>query len=127
LLFVEIFSGFVWAGFNLCSRNFIYDAVTREKVGLCISYYNIFNGVAIFIGATIGGAIASLEFKFFGIGPILFLFLLSALMRFLFYFMLMPKIKEVRGVKEYKDGEFGRELSEVLIPTPFRHMIHSHI
>jgi len=34
----------------------------------------------------------------------------------------MPKINEVRGVKEYKDGEFGRELRAVLIPTPFRHM-----
>jgi MFS family permease len=127
LLAVEIFSGFVWAGFNLCSRNFIYDAVTREKVGLCISYYNIFNGVAIFIGATIGGAIASLEFNFFGIGPILFLFLLSALMRLLFYFVLMPKIKEVRGVKEYKDGEFGRELREVLLPIPFKNMKHQHV
>jgi len=124
LMAVEIFSGFVWAGFNLCAKNFIYDAVSREKLALCISYYNVFNGVAVFIGATIGGTIASLEFNFFGIGPILFLFLFSALMRFIFYFALMPKINEVRGVKEYKDGEFGRELRAVLIPVPFRHMKH---
>lgn len=127
LIAVEIFSGFVWAGFNLCARNFIYDAVTREKLALCISYYNILSGITVFIGATIGGAIASLEFNFFGVGPILFLFLLSALMRLLFYFVLMPTVKEVRGVKEYKDGEFGRELKEVLIPTPFRHMKHQHV
>jgi MFS family permease len=121
LIAIEIFSGFVWAGFNLCARNFIYDAVTREKLALCISYYNILSGITVFIGATIGGIIASMDFNLFGIGPILFIFLLSALMRFLFYFVLMPKVKEVRGVKEYQDGEFGRELREVLTPAPFRH------
>jgi MFS family permease len=127
LIAVEIFSGFVWAGFNLCARNFIYDAVTREKLALCISYYNILSGITVFIGATIGGAIASMNFNLFGIGPILFIFLLSTILRFTFYFVLMPKVQEVRGVKEYKDGEFGRELREVLIPVPFRHMKHSHI
>ncbi|MFA5070832.1 MAG: MFS transporter [Candidatus Pacearchaeota archaeon] len=126
LIGVEVFSGFVWAGFNLCARNFIYDAVTREKLALCISYYNILSGITVFIGATIGGAIASMNFNFFGIGPILFVFLLSAGLRFIFYFVLMPKVQEVRGVKEYKDGEFGRELREVLIPVPFRHVKFSH-
>lgn len=129
LILVEIFSGFVWAGFNLCSKNFIYDAVTREKVALCISYYNILNGAAIFIGATVGGLIASINFNFFGVSSILILFLISSLMRLIFYFVLMPKVKEVRGVKEYEDGEFGRELfQEVLFPIPLRFMKHnSHI
>lgn len=126
LLIVELFSGFVWAGFNLCARNFIYDAVTRQKLALCISYYNVLSGIGVFVGATLGGLIASMNFNFFGIGPILFIFLLSALIRFLSYFVLMPKIKEVRGVKEYKDGEFGRELREVLIPVPFKHMKYHH-
>jgi MFS family permease len=126
LLIVELFSGFVWAGFNLCARNFIYDAVTRQKVALCISYYNVLSGIGVFAGATIGGLIASMNFNFFGIGPILFIFLLSALMRFLSYFILMPKVKEVRGIKEYKDGEFGRELREVLIPVPFKHTKYHH-
>ena len=128
LLAVELFSGFVWSGFNLCAVNFIYDAVTREKIALCVSYYNVLNGVGIFIGATLGGIIASKDFNFFGIGPILFIFLLSALMRFLFYIILIPKVKEVRGVKEYQDGAFGKEMIEVLLPTPFKFMKHhSHI
>lgn len=127
LILVEIFSGFVWAGFNLCTKNFIYDAVSREKLALCISYYNVFNGVAVFMGATIGGLIASINFNFFGISTILILFLISAALRIIAYFSLMPKIKEVRGVKEYVDGEFGKEIKEVLIPAPFRHMKHFHI
>ena len=121
LFVVEIFSGFILSGFNLCTRNFIYDAVTREKVSLCISYYNIFNGVAIFFGAIIGGAIASLEFNFFGISPILFLFLLSTLLRFLFYMVLMPKVKEVREIGIYKEGDFVRELREAIFPKPMLH------
>ena len=121
LLAVELFSGIIWAGFNLCAKNFIYDAVTPQKLALCISYYNILSGIGVFIGATIGGTIASMNFNIFGIGPILFVFLLSALIRILSYVALMPKIKEVRGVKEYQDGEFGRELREVLTPAPFRH------
>jgi MFS family permease len=127
LFVVEIFSGFILSGFNLCTRNFIYDAVTREKVSLCISYYNIYNGIAIFIGAILGGMIANLEFNFFGITPILFLFLLSTLMRFLFYFVLMPKVREVREVGVYKDGDFIRELREAIFPKPIMHTKHHHV
>lgn len=128
LLIVEFFSGFVWSGFNLCAVNFIYDAVTREKIALCISYYNIFNGIGVFVGAILGGVIASSKFGFFGISAILFIFLLSALMRFLPYIFLMHKIKEVRGVKEYKEGELGREIGQILLPIPFKFMRnHSHI
>ncbi len=44
LLFAQILSGIAWAGFNLCSLNFIYDAVTPAKRTRCIAYFYFFNG-----------------------------------------------------------------------------------
>ncbi|VVB82694.1 Major Facilitator Superfamily protein [uncultured archaeon] len=116
LFAIEFFSGFIWAGFNLSSVNFIYDAVSRQKLALCIAYYNIFSGVGVFAGATIGGFISSMNFSLFGISSILFIFLLSALTRIVFYFMMIPKIKEVRKVQRYKSGEFRNELKSMFVP-----------
>jgi MFS family permease len=125
LILIELFSGFIWAGFNLCATNFIYDAVSREKTALCISYYNVLNGVGVFIGATAGGLIASLNFNILGAGPILIIFLISSILRFLFYILVIPKIKEVREVIEYRQGEFGKGVKELLFP-PFKFMKYSH-
>jgi MFS family permease len=59
LLITEFISNFIWAGFNLSVVNFIYDAVTKQRLALCVAYYNIFRGVGVFIGATLGGILAS--------------------------------------------------------------------
>ncbi|MCM8814108.1 MAG: MFS transporter [Candidatus Omnitrophica bacterium] len=55
LFFAQVASGFLWAGFNLCTSNFIYDAVMPEKRTRCIAYFNLFNGVALCSGALVGG------------------------------------------------------------------------
>lgn len=116
LILIELFSGFIWAGFNLSAVNFIYDAVSRQKLALCIAYYNIFNGFGVFIGATLGGLLSSIDFSFFGITAILFIFLLSALTRFGFYLFMAPKLKEVRDVERYKRGCFKNELKCTFMP-----------
>ncbi len=116
LFAIEFFSGFIWAGLNLSLVNFIYDAVSRQKLALCIAYYNIFNGFGVFIGATLGGIISSAGFSFFGISSILFVFLLSALARLIVYAFMIPKIKEVRNVEKYKKGEFRNEVKSIFVP-----------
>jgi len=119
LLITEFFSGFVWSGFNLSAVNFIYDAVSRQKLALCVAYYNILSGVGVFLGASLGGIVSSLNINFFGIiTPILFIFILSGIARFLSYLMIF-KIKEVREVAKYKDGEFGKEVKQMLSPVHF--------
>src|SRR5574344_2588735 len=35
LCFFELFSGTIWAGFNLSASNFIYDAVIRQRTVFC--------------------------------------------------------------------------------------------
>lgn len=116
LFVIEFFSGFIWSGFNLSAVNFIYDAVTRQKLALCVAYYNIFNGLGVFIGATLGGLISSINFNFLGVNSILFIFLLSAFARFMVYIFMIPKINEVRNCEEYKKGEFRNEIKGMFVP-----------
>ena len=71
LIIIEIFSGFAWAGFNLSAGNFIYDAVTRQRMAICVSYFNILNGIGAFMGATLGGIISSFSFSLFHLGTFL--------------------------------------------------------
>ena len=112
LFIMELLSGAMWAGFNLAVINFIYDAVTRQRVALCIAYYNVLGGVGIFFGATIGGFIASQNFVIFGLTPILFVFLLSGIARFAVYFAMISKIKEVREVEKFEEKSFRKEFRE---------------
>lgn len=101
LLIVESFSGIIWAGFNLAAGNFIYDAVSRERIAICTCYFNIISGAGVLIGAMLGGFISSSNFNFFGLSPILFVFLLGGIARLLIYFSMNSKIKEVREVKYF--------------------------
>ncbi len=101
LIIVEIFSGFAWAGFNLSIMNFIYDDVTREKMALCVAYFNVLNGIGIFLGASLGGFISSLNFSIFSLAPIVTLFFISCVLRFGVAFIMFHKIKEVRKVKKF--------------------------
>jgi len=95
LVCVEIFSGFVWGGFNLCALNFIYDAVSSGKRIRCLSYFAFINGIAIFLGALGGGYLVEHARSLHG-SAILTVFLISGAMRFLSHFILSKKFREVR-------------------------------
>lgn len=104
LIFVQFFSGFAWAGFNLCATNFIYDAVTPPKRTRCIAYFNVFSGVASCLGALLGGYLVGVLPRLFGF-KILTLFLISSILRFLVVGSLSYKIKEVRKVEQVPSKE----------------------
>ncbi len=117
LFSIEFISGFVWGGFNLSALNFIYDAVTRERLALCIAYYNVLNGVGVFIGATLGGILAATDrLQLFGLSSLLTVFLISGVVRLMVYTMMMPLVKEVRDVEKYQTGEFQNEMKKMLLP-----------
>ena len=100
LLLVNVFAGAGWGGFNLSEANFIYDVVPRKKRSFAFTYNNIFSGTGVFLGATIGGLIAThIDIKLFG-SVYLFLFLLSGILRFLSTFLFAFKLKEERKVEE---------------------------
>ena len=100
LLLVNVFAGAGWGGFNLSEANFIYDIVPRKKRSFAFTYNNIFSGAGVFLGATIGGLIAThFDIKLFG-SVYLFLFLLSGILRFLPIFLFAFKLREERTVEE---------------------------
>lgn len=104
LIFVQIFAGFLWAGFSLCASNFIYDAVTPAKRTRCIAYFNVLNGLAIGAGALLGGVLIDKLPMLFG-HKILTLFLISAVLRLLVGIFVPQKIKEVRPREKIKSNK----------------------
>jgi MFS family permease len=96
LIFIpQLVSGIGWAAFNLAASNFIYDSVTPQRRGICVAYYNLLNGLGVFMGAALGGFLANyLTISF--MNKLLFIFLVSGILRIIVSFIMMPKIKEVR-------------------------------
>ncbi|MBS3095158.1 MFS transporter [Candidatus Woesearchaeota archaeon] len=110
IIIVESFSGFIWAGFNLAAGNFIYDAVTRQRMALCIAYFSVINSIGFFIGASFGGIVSSMSSIPFGISPLIFVFFISGIARFLVYIFVSPTIKEVRTVKDLDIKNMHKDL-----------------
>ncbi|MBU1766565.1 MAG: MFS transporter, partial [Candidatus Omnitrophica bacterium] len=98
LILIQLFAGFIWAGYNLSVFNFVYDAVMPEKRTRCVSYFNVINGCAICIGSLTGGFLAKNLPAVFGY-KLLTLFLLSGILRAIFVISILPLIKEVRRVE----------------------------
>ncbi|MCX5708650.1 MAG: MFS transporter [Candidatus Omnitrophica bacterium] len=99
LIFAQVLSGIAWAGFNLCSVNFIYDAVTPAKRTRCIAYFYFFNGLAICLGSFVGGLLANRLPNVFGY-RLFSLFFIAGTLRFIVALTLPRRIKEVRPVEK---------------------------
>jgi MFS family permease len=101
LLAAQAVSGFAWAGFNLCTSNFIYDAVTPEKRTRCIAYFNVFNGLALSLGALTGGFLLQ-HLPYLSGSRILSLFVVSSALRLIVGTVMPAMLKEVRPVEKVK-------------------------
>ena len=99
LILVEVFSGLAWAGFNLISSNFIFDAVRPENRIRCIAYYKFFEGLAIFGGALLGGFLIEHLPAWIFISSILVVFLISGVLRLITSLILLPTLKEARLIE----------------------------
>jgi MFS family permease len=109
LIPVQILSGFAWAGFNLASANFLYDASAPENRTRCIALFNTMNGVTTCLGSLLGGYLALRLPPLLGYS-LLTLFLVSGLLRGLVAAIFLRRISEVRRVPEITNAEllFGR-------------------
>ncbi len=97
LVFVQAFAGASWGGFTLLYTNFMMEAVSPEKRIRCISYFNVVNGLAVFLGAAVGGRLIHYVPVVFGYS-FLGLFLLSCIGRLMVMAFLSNQIREVRRV-----------------------------
>ena len=103
LIIVELFSGFVWSGFDLASFNFVFDTVVPEKRVRAISYYHVLVGIGVFLGATLGGYLIKFGTMFWS--SIYLVFIISGVLRFLVSAIFLPKIREVKKVRKISKGK----------------------
>lgn len=118
LIFIpQLIVGIGWAGFNLAASNFIFDSVTPQRRGLCISYYNLLNGIGIFLGAGLGAFLAKyLTLSF--IEPLLLIFLVSAFARAAVGLIVLPYVKEVRKTEKFNSIKALKNLIPKLTDIP---------
>ena len=107
ILVPSLLNGISWAGLHLAERNFIYDNVNPQKRGLAISYYNMFWGVGVFLGAGLGAILIKfLEISI--VEPIIAIFIIGSILRMIAVSWWIPKIKEIkkrRKIKSFKEIE----------------------
>ncbi|MFA5839884.1 MAG: MFS transporter [Candidatus Margulisiibacteriota bacterium] len=111
LILVQILAGFIWAGFNITSTNFIYDVAVPAKRERCVSYYNFLTGMGIGVGALLGGIL----FKYLPpIGTQYYtLFIVSAALRLFGAILINYFVKEVRSVEPVRVKTLLFELSGI--------------
>ncbi len=102
LIPLQIFSGFIWAGFNLSVLNYIFDAVRRENISKISGYYTFLNTSCAFLGSLCGGFMAFLlgEWKvaFLFFNPFTIVFAMSFILRVVILMIFHNKFKEIREV-----------------------------
>ncbi|MDP2925644.1 MAG: MFS transporter [Nanoarchaeota archaeon] len=109
ILVPQLISGIGWGGFNLAASNYVFDCVTPQKRGLVFSYYELLNGIGVFIGAGIGSLmVAYLDISFMHV--FLFLFLVSSIGRIIVSITMLKKIKEVKNKKKFKTSSFIKSI-----------------
>ena len=96
LVLVQLFSGACWAGFDLCSGNFIYEAAPLGKRLKYIAYHKALSTLFMAVGALTGAYLLSVVRPVLGYN-ILALFVLSGVLRLAVTMVMFPKLKEVRG------------------------------
>lgn len=96
---INIFTGIVWAGYNLSNFNHMLLLCESKHCERQISFANALTGISVFVFSLIGGAIAPLLPKIFN-WQLQTLFLLSGVLRIGVYFLLFPGIPQHRQDKE---------------------------
>jgi MFS family permease len=97
LILIQVYAGFIWAGFELSSLNFIFDTTTPQKRPTAIAYYNVLNGICLFAGSMTGALLV--KYNNFFWSKYLLVFILSGILRCVASLIFVPKLKEVRIVE----------------------------
>ncbi len=99
LIAIEVCSGVLWAGFNLCLTNFIYDAVSPHQRIRVLAFCNAINGLAMCGGAFLGGLLAERMPPLLG-ARLLSLIGLSGFLRLAVYLLLAHRFHEMRSGRQ---------------------------
>jgi len=104
LIIMQLFSGFAWAGFQLSSGVFIYDAVPSQNRTRYIAVYNSLIFLGVSLGSLTGGIVAPHLPPVMG-SYFLSIFIVSGVARLIVALFFLPRIKEVRKVPQIEATE----------------------
>lgn len=112
-LLIQIFSGFVWSGFNLAVSTFLFDAVTPAKRARCCAYQSLIQAVFVLLGSLAGAFLVErippkinfIIFDWEPLSPFLLIFLLSGIFRLIAAIVYRQLFKEVREVETAKASD----------------------
>lgn len=121
IILAQIYSGLFWAGFNLASFNFMFDAVSPQKRAQCAAYMSLINAFFVCIGAYAGGVLithlpadAILAQGIFTIHSVYFkVFLISCVLRALIVIFMLPRFREVKEVVHIHTRELMFRITNV--------------
>jgi MFS family permease len=103
MIALQAFSGFVLAGFNLSTTNYIFDSERKDRIASTMANFNALNNGMAFAGSITGGlvatAVAALPLAFLAPQNIEIVFALSALLRLAVFIGLARGFPEVREVE----------------------------
>jgi len=104
LTLMQIFSGFAWAGFQLASGVFIYNAAPPHNRTRYIAFYNSLVFLGVSVGSLTGGLVAPLLPAFMG-SYFRSIFMVSGIARLAVALFFIRRIKEVRKVPQIEASE----------------------
>ncbi len=108
LFLIQVFGGFMWAGFNLAAANFVFDAVTPAKRARCAAYQSFVNAFFVLAGSLLGAYIVERlppSYHLWGWewvphSPLFGIFIISGVVRLTAAFIILPLFSEVRSVPQ---------------------------
>lgn len=101
-VFLQMWSGFCWSGFNQSVSNFLLDAVTPGKRARCTAYFNLLLNAGVLFGGLAGSSAITwvpVDLTLFSVdAPFKTILILSFLLRVLTLVVFLPRFREVRDV-----------------------------
>jgi hypothetical protein len=122
LMAVEVVSGFLWSGFELCVAAYLYDAVPAGNRMRTLAYFNVVNGAAAFAGTSLGGVLVDRLPPMLG-SSLLSIFFLSSMLRFAVNGLFVRGFHETRVVRAGAPALpalAGRLAGRVVVPLAVR-------
>ena len=116
LCIAQLFSGIVWAAFDLSTQTFIYKSTLPEQRLHYIAYYRSLTTFSAALGTLASALLLSSMFHIFG-SQILGMLLVSAILRMAVVRLMLPKLKPGGIPDAIVHEELARELAYVNYPT----------
>jgi MFS family permease len=104
LIIMQLFSGFAWAGFQLSSGVFIFDAAPARNRTRYIALYNSLIYIGVSVGSLVGGIVTPHLPPIMG-SYFLSIFAVSGVARLAVALFFRRRIKEVREVPQIEASE----------------------